>query len=62
MVQVRQESRTSGLHAGESSPIVWFAIAAASALLFLLVIAAANSGGLGHLLPKDQLFDPHYTT
>jgi hypothetical protein len=37
-------------------------MAVAAALLLLLAVAAAKSGGLDRLLPKDQLFVPYFTT
>ena len=48
---------------GETSPSIRFAaIAVAATLLASLAIAAANSGGLDRLLPRDQLFVPYFTT
>jgi hypothetical protein len=44
------------------SPVVWFAMAVAAALLLSLAVAAAMSDGLDRLLPKDQLFVPYFTT
>jgi hypothetical protein len=61
MVQIKQGCRAAG-PAGETSLFVWFAIAVAAALLISLAIAAANSGGLDRLLPRDQLFVPYFTT
>jgi hypothetical protein len=49
--------------ADRTSPFIRFAaIAVAAALLSLLAIAAADSGGLDRLLPRDQLFVPYFTT
>jgi hypothetical protein len=62
MAQVRQGFRTARPRAGESSPFAWLAIVAGAALILTLVIAAANSGGLDRLLPKDRLFEPYFTT
>jgi hypothetical protein len=53
----------AGNPSAETSPFIWFAaIAVAAALLSSLAIAAANSGGLDRLLPRDQLFVPYFTT
>ena len=62
MVQIRESCRTAGPRAPRSSPVVWFAMAVAAALLFSLAVAAAKSDGLDRLLPKDQLFVPYFTT
>lgn len=61
MVQTRQGCRAAG-PARETLPFTWFAIAVSAALLISLGIAAANSGGLDRLLPRDQLFLPYFTT
>jgi len=62
MVQMRESCRATGPRAPQSSPVVWFAIAIAAALLLSLAVAAARSGGLDRLPPKDQLFVPYFTT
>jgi hypothetical protein len=62
MVQIRESCRPAGPHAPRSSPGVWFATAVAATLLVSLAVAAARSGGLDRLLPKDQLFVPYFTT
>jgi hypothetical protein len=62
MVQTRESCRAAGLRAPRSSPVVWFAMAVAAALLLSLAVAAAKSGGLDRLLPKDPLFVPYFTT
>jgi hypothetical protein len=62
MVQIRESCRAAGPRAPRSSPLAWFAMAVAAALLVSLAIAAAKSGGLDRLLPKDQPFVPYFTT
>jgi hypothetical protein len=62
MVLMRVGRRAAGPDPLRSSPLVWFALAAAAALLVSLAIAAAQSGGLDRLLPKDQPFAPYFTT
>jgi hypothetical protein len=62
MVQIRVGCRAAGPRAPRSSPVVWFAMGVAAALLLLLAVAAAKSGGLDRLLPKDRLFVPYFTT
>jgi hypothetical protein len=62
MVQIRESCRAAGPRAPRSSPVVWFAMAVAAALLLSLALVAAKSGGLDRLLPKDQLFVPYFTT
>ena len=62
MVQIKENCHAAGPHAPRSSPLVWFAIAVAVALLVSLAIAATKSGGLDRLLPKDRPFAPYYTT
>jgi hypothetical protein len=62
MVEVRESCRAAGLRAPRSSPVVWFAMAVAAVLFVSLAVAAARSGGLDRLLPKDQLFVPYFTT
>jgi hypothetical protein len=62
MVEVRESCRAAGLRASRSSPVVWFAMAVAAVLFVSLAVAAARSGGLDRLLPKDQLFVPYFTT
>ena len=62
MVQIKESSRAAGLRAPRSSPLLWFAMAIAAALLVSLAIAAARSGGLDRLLPRGQPFAPYFTT
>jgi hypothetical protein len=62
MVQMRESCLAAGPRTPRSSPVVWFAMAVAAALLLSLAVAAATSGGLDRLLPKDQLFVPYFTT
>ena len=62
MVQMRESCPEAGPRTPRSSPVVWFAMAVAAALLLSLAVAAAKSGGLDRLLPKDQLFVPYFTT
>jgi hypothetical protein len=62
MVQIRESCQPAGPSAPRSSPLVWFALAVAAALLVTLAIAAAKSGGFDRLLPKDQPFAPYFTT
>ena len=62
MVQMRESRPAAGSRTPRSSPVVWFAMAVAAALLLSLVVAAAKSGGLDRLLSKDQLFVPYFTT
>jgi hypothetical protein len=62
MVQIRESCRAAGPRDPRSSPVIWLAIAVAAALLLSLVVAAAKSGGLDRLLPKDQPFVPYFTT
>jgi hypothetical protein len=62
MVRMRVGCRAADPDPLRSSPLVWFALAAAAALLVSLAIAAAQSGGLDRLLPKDQPFAPYFTT
>jgi hypothetical protein len=62
MVQIRESCRAAGPRAPRSSPVVWFAMAVAAALLLSLALVAAKSDGLDRLLPKDQLFVPYFTT
>jgi hypothetical protein len=62
MVQIRESCRAAGPRATRSSPVVWFAMAVAAALLLSLALVAAKSDGLDRLLPKDQLFVPYFTT
>ena len=59
MVQIRESYRADGPRAPQSSAVVWFATAVAAAVLVSLAVAAAKSGGLGRLLPKDI---PYFTT
>ena len=58
MVQIRESCQAAGSRAPRFSPVAWFAMAVAAALLVALALAAAKSGGLDRLLPKDQLFVP----
>jgi hypothetical protein len=62
MVQMRVGCCAAGPDPLRSSPLVWFALGAAAALLAWIAIAAAQSGGLDRLLPKDQPFAPYFTT
>jgi hypothetical protein len=63
MVQNKESCRAADRDAPRSSPLVWFAMAAvAAAMLASLAVAAAKSGGLDRLLPKDQPFVPYFTT
>lgn len=62
MVQIKQSGRTAGPGAPRSSSVVWFATAVATALLVSVALAATKSGGLDHVLSKDQLFVPYFTT
>jgi hypothetical protein len=62
MVQIRESCRAAGPRAPRSSPVVWFAMAVAAALLLSFAAAAAMSDGLDRQLPKDQLFVPYFTT
>jgi hypothetical protein len=62
MVHIRESCRAAGPRVPQSSPVVWFASAVAAALLVSLAVAAARSGGLNRLLPKDQPFVPYFTT
>ncbi len=62
MVQIRENCRPAGPRGPRASQRVWFALAAAVALLISLAIAAAKSGGLDRLLPRDQPFAPYITT
>jgi hypothetical protein len=62
MVQIRESCQAAGARAPRSSPVAWFAMAVAAALLVALALAAARSGSLDRLLPKDQPFVPYYTT
>jgi len=56
MVQIRESCQAAG-PAPRSSPIAWFAMAVAAALLVSLALAAARSSSLDRL-PKDQPFVP----
>ena len=56
MVQIRESRQAAGPRAPRSHAAAWLAIAVAA------VAAAARSGGLDRLLPKDQLFAPYFTT
>jgi hypothetical protein len=60
MVQIIESCRAAGPRAPRS--VVWLAMAVAATLLPWLAVAAAKSGGLDRLLPKDQLFVPYFTT
>jgi hypothetical protein len=62
MAQMTGSCRAAGPRAPRSIPPFWFALAVAVALLAWLAIAAANSGGLDRLLPKDEPFAPYFTT
>jgi len=62
MVQIRESCQAASPRAPRSSPVAWFAMAVAAALLISLAVAAAKSGGLDRLLPRDQPFVPYFTT
>jgi hypothetical protein len=62
MVQIRKSCQAAGPRTPRSSRVAWFAMAVAAALLVSLALAAARSGSLDRLLPKDQPFIPYYTT
>jgi hypothetical protein len=62
MVQIRERCQAAGPHAPRSFPVAWFAMAVAAAVFVSLALAAAKSGGLDRLLPKDQPFVPYFTT
>jgi hypothetical protein len=62
MLPIKESCRAAGPRAPRSSPLVWFALVVAAALLVTLAIAAVKSGGLDRLLPKDQPFAPYFTT
>jgi len=58
MVQIRKSRQAAGPRAPRSYAAAWLAIAVA-AVVFGSLAAAARSGGLDRLLPKDQ---PFFTT
>jgi hypothetical protein len=64
MVQIRERCQAAGSHAPRPSLVAWFAMAFAAAVFVSLALAAAKSGGLDRLLPKDQPFPfvPYFTT
>jgi hypothetical protein len=59
MVQIGESCRAAGPRAPQSSAVAWLATAVAAAVLVSLAVAAAKSGGLDRLLPKDV---PYFTT
>ncbi len=62
MVEIRKSCRAAGPRAPRSSPAFWIATTVTAALLVSLAVAAAGSGGLDRLLPKDQPFLPYFTS
>jgi hypothetical protein len=62
MVQIGKSCQPAGPSAPRSAPLVWFAMAVAAAVFVSIALAAARSGGLDRLLPKDQPFVPYFTT
>ena len=62
MVLVRESCRTGRSGGGRSAPAFWLLLAIAAALVVRRATAAAKSGRLDRLLPKDRLFAPKFAT
>lgn len=62
MVQSRASRRDDGQHVPRSLRLLWLGLALMAALLACIATAAAQSGDLDRLLPKDQPFAPYFTT
>jgi hypothetical protein len=62
MGQAERNRMTAEARAGGASPLLWFGIVVAAAVLLSLAVVAVNSGGLDRLLPNDELFVPYFTT
>ena len=62
MVQIRESRQAAGPRVPRSYAVAWLAIAVAAVVFGSLAAAAARSGGLDRLLPKDQPFLPCFTT
>jgi hypothetical protein len=62
MVQIRESRQAAGPRVPRSYAVAWLAMAVAAVMFGSLALAAAKSGGLDRLLPKDQLFVPYFTT
>ena len=58
MVQIRESCQAAGPRAPRSYAVASLAMAVAAVVFVSLALAAAKSGGLDGLLPKDTPFVP----
>jgi hypothetical protein len=62
MVQIRESSKAAGSRAPRSFRVAWFEMRLAAVVSVSLALAAAKSGRLDRLMPKDQPCLAYFTT